>query len=128
MSDPTNPNMLLEEIRKSMTEMQQQMQTTYLGLENMEITGEFEGITITITCTYKFVNIHIDPKAMQGGLKEFTHRIREAWSRACESVQKATQNKTMELLQNMQIPDEIRNMSADQQFLGEDDEKRRSGG
>lgn len=118
-------DMLLNEIRQSMTDMQQQMQSTYTGLENIEVKGESDGVVVTITCTYKFVDIDIQPKAMQGGLKEFKYRIREAWKKACDEVQKTTQSKTMELLQGMQIPDEIRNMSADPAtMLGSDDDKR----
>lgn len=106
-------DMLLDEIRKSMMDMQQQMQSTYMGLENIEVSGEADGVIIKITCTYKFLDIDIQPKAMQGGLKEFKYRIREAWKNACDEVQKTTQAKTMELLQGMQIPEEIRKMSAD---------------
>ncbi|OGO90113.1 MAG: hypothetical protein A3F10_07075 [Coxiella sp. RIFCSPHIGHO2_12_FULL_42_15] len=114
-------DMLLDEIRKSMMDMQQQMQSTYMGLENIEVAGEADGVIIKITCTYKFVDIDIQPKAMQGGLKEFKYRIREAWKRACDEVQKTTQAKTMELLQGMQIPEEIRNMSIEQTKQDDDD-------
>ncbi len=112
-------NMLLDEIRQSMTDMQTQMQSTYTGLETIEASGESDGVKVTITCTYKFVDIDIQPKAMQGGLKEFKYRIREAWKKACDEVQKTTQSKTMELLQNMQIPEEIRDMSIEAPKDGE---------
>lgn len=115
-------DMLLNEIRKSMMDMQQQMQSTYTGLENLEVSGEADGVTIKITCTYKFIDIDIQPKAMQGGLKEFKYRIREAWKRACDAVQKTTQSKTMELLQGMQIPEEIRSMSIDQTTQRDEDD------
>ena len=85
-------NMLLDEIRQSMTDMQTQMQSTYTGLETIEASGESDGVKVTITCTYKFVDIDIQPKAMQGGLKEFKYRIREAWKKACDEVQKTTQS------------------------------------
>jgi DNA-binding protein YbaB len=107
-------NMLLDEIQNSMSAMQQQMQSTYAGLEGLEVKGAADGVEVTITCTYKFVDIDIQPKAMQGGLKEFKYRIREAWKAACDEVQKTTQAKTMELLQGMQIPEEIRNLSVEQ--------------
>ena len=121
-------NALLDEIQRSMADMQQQMQSTYVGLENIEVTGEADGITITITCTYKFVDIDIQPKAMQGGIKEFKYRIREAWKKACDEVQKTTQAKTMELLQGMQIPDEIRNMSIEESKDGDGGETGAAGG
>lgn len=107
-------NDLIREIQQSMELMQKEMQSTYVNLEKEEVTGEAEGILITISCTYKFIDIDIQPKAMQGGLKEFKYRIREAWKKACDGVQKTTQSKTMELLQGMQIPEEIRKMSVDQ--------------
>lgn len=109
MSD-TNPlaNFDLGDIQKNMEKMQQQMQSTYGNLESIEIRGESGGITITITCTYKFVDIDIQPSAMQGGMKVFKENIREAWNKACEAAQKTTQSKTMELLKTMNVPDDLR--------------------
>lgn len=104
-------NEILDKIKSSMTDMQKQMQSTYQGLEGVEVTGKSEGVELTMTCTYKPVNLDIQPQAMQGGIKEFTHRVFQALRNACEQIQKMTQNKTMELLQGMNIPDEIRNIS-----------------
>lgn len=101
---------LLDDIRKSMAEMQEQMQSTYMGLENLEVTGEHGGVTIKLTCTYKLSDIKIQPTALQGGLNDFTDRLRKAWEMACDEVQKATQNQTMELMKQLQIPDDIRNL------------------
>ncbi len=102
---------LLDEIRKSMAEMQEHMQATYTGLENLEAAGNFDGVTIKLTCTYKLMDIAIEPRAMQGGIKDFTHRLRKAWEAALEEVQRATQAQTMELMKQLQIPDEIRSLS-----------------
>lgn len=118
-------DLLLDEIRKSMTEMQEQMQSTYMGLENLEVVGEFDGVTIKLTCTYKLTDIGIQPKAMQGGLKDFTHRLRKAWEEACDAVQKATQNKTMDLMKHLQIPEDLRNISLGKN--NEDDDQGRIG-
>ena len=101
---------LLDEIRKSMAEMQEHMQSTYMGLETLEVAGNFDGVTIKMTCTYKLNDIAIEPRAMQGGIKDFTHRLRKAWEAALEEVQRATQNQTMELMKQLQIPDEIRSL------------------
>jgi len=115
MSEQNNlQNHLLEQIQKSMADMQQQMQNTYTGLQNVHAKGEYEGVTILLSCTYSLIDIDFLPQAMKGGATEFKHRLRQAWSIACEEVQKMTQAKTMELLQGMNIPEEIRNMSMGQ--------------
>lgn len=101
---------LLEQFQNSMQNMQNQMQTTYQALEKMPVTGESGGVTITLSCTYKFIDIDIQPKAMQGGLKDFVYHIRQAWTLACDKIQKTTQGKTMELLEAVDIPDSIRKM------------------
>ena len=60
--------------------------------------------------------------ALSGGVREFKWRVREAWKDLSEKIQKTTQSKTMELLQTMQIPDEIKNISApaEQPIIQED--------
>lgn len=113
---------LLDEIKSSIASMQSQMQDTYANLANIKLVGESHDKTvrITMTATYSFEDIEFDERALQGGIKEFRWRIREAWKNLSEEIQKTTQNKTMELLQGMQIPEEIRGISSD----GEDDGTR----
>ena len=106
-------NRLLDDIKNSIVDMQQQMQSTYSNLADMKLTGESHDKTvkITMTATYGFEDIEFDERALRGGVKEFKWRIREAWKNLSEAIQKATQAKTMELLQSMRIPDDIRNMT-----------------
>lgn len=108
---------LLSEIKDSILNMQMQMQNTYQNLADIKVTGESSDRTvkITLTGTYAFEDIDFSEKALQGGVKEFKSRIREAWKAAVDQVQEATQSKTVELLQQMQIPEEIRNMSMEDQ-------------
>src|SRR3990167_6922654 len=116
---------LLSNIKNSILDMQTQMQTTYQNLADIKVSGESSDKTvkITMTATYGFEDIDFNEKALQGGVKEFKLRIREAWQNVVEKIQQATQAKTMELLQQMQIPEEIKNLSipADQQAIGHDD-------
>ena len=108
---------LLKEIKDSIFNMQSQMQSTYENLAKITVTGESHDKTvkITLTGTYAFQDIDFSEKALQGGVKEFKARIKEAWAVAVEQVQQATQSKTVELLQQMQIPEEIKNMSMEEQ-------------
>ena len=125
-----NPDDLLSNIKNSIVDMQSQMQSTYQNLADIILSGESSDKTvkITMTATYGFQDIEFNEKALQGGVKEFKLRIRESWENLVKKIQETTQAKTMELLRQMQIPDEIRNMSMpEQQALGtdkkEDEEK-----
>lgn len=104
---------LLDDIKSSIEEMQNQMQDTYSGLSDLRIEGESHDKTVKIvmTATYSFEDIEFDERALAGGVKEFKWRVREAWKDLSEKIQQATQAKTMELLQGMQIPDEIKGIS-----------------
>lgn len=117
---------LLSDIKNSIMDMQTQMQSTYQNLADIKVSGESSDKTvkITMTATYGFEDIDFNDKALQGGVKEFKLRIREAWKSVVEKIQEATQAKTLELLQQMHIPDEIKNLSVtpDQQAIGHDDE------
>ena len=64
-----------------------------------------------MTATYTFEDIEFDAAALAGGIQEFKWRVREAWKDLSEKIQQTTQSKTMELLQSMQIPDEIKGIS-----------------
>lgn len=111
---PTSTD-LLDEIKSSIAEMQQHMQKTYSNLSDLKLSGESSDKTIKIvmSATYQFEDIEFDERAFQGGIKEFKWRLREAWKALSENIQKTTQEKTIELLQGMQIPQDIRNLSVD---------------
>ena len=106
---------LLQNIQSSIKGMQAQMQNTYSSLADIKITGSSKdsSVTITMTATYTFEDIEFDEKAMAGGIKEFKWRIREAWKDLSEKIQQTTQSKTVELLQGMDIPEEIRSIPAE---------------
>ena len=108
-------NKLLDDIKSSIMDMQSQMQNTYMNLADIKITGESHDKTvrITMTATYTFEDIEFDAAALAGGIQEFKWRVREAWKDLSEKIQQTTQSKTMELLQSMQIPDEIKGISTD---------------
>ena len=106
-------NKLLDDIKTSIMDLQSQMQNTYMNLADIKITGESHDKTvrITMTATYTFEDIEFDAAALAGGIQEFKWRVREAWKDLSEKIQQTTQSKTMELLQSMQIPDEIKGIS-----------------
>lgn len=108
---------LLDEIKSSIMDMQTQMQSTYADLSKIKLVGESHDKTVKIvmTATYGFEDIEFDESALKGGLKEFRWRVREAWKNLSEEIQKTTQSKTVELLQGMQIPEDIKNISADEE-------------
>ncbi len=111
---------LLQDIRSSMEGMQTQMQDTYQGLEGLEVSAKSldETVIVKMSGTGKFVDIDFTENALQGGMKEFKWRLREAFKTATEEVQKVTQEKTMELLNGMQIPDEIKNLNVNEEEQG----------
>lgn len=124
MTDKKDENQLLSEIQNSIMDMQNHMQSTYQNLADIKVSGESadKTVKITMTATYTFVDIDFNEKALQGGVKEFKLRIRESWENVVKKIQETTQAKTIELLQQMQIPEEIRNLSApaDQKAIGTD--------
>lgn len=109
-------NPLLDNIKDSIQGMQSQMKDTYARMAETMVTGvsHDESVKVKLTATYELVDIDMGEGALEGGLREFKYRMREAWKDACEKVQKATQQNTLELLQSMKIPDEIKNISADE--------------
>lgn len=113
MSNPDNK--LLDEIKQSIMGMQNQMQSTYSDLGDIILEGaSTDGtVKITMSATYVFQDIEFDEKALEGGVKEFKWRIREAWKNLAESIQKTTQEQTVQLLQGMDIPEDIRNITAE---------------
>jgi DNA-binding protein YbaB len=117
---------LLSDIQNSIQEMQSQMQNTYQNLSSVKVFGESvdKTVRITMTATYTFVDIEFNDKALQGGVSAFKTRIRESWEDVVKKIQEATQAKTMELLQQMQIPDEIRNLSLPSDQKTDDEETK----
>jgi len=105
-------NELLDKIQSSIEGMQDRMKDTYGKLRDEKISGKSmdETVEVILTATYDFGDIIFTEKALEGGVKEFKWRIREAFKAAMEAVQKVTQAQTLELLQGMDIPDEIKNM------------------
>jgi len=110
MSDKPEKD-LLSDIKNSIMDMQSHMQSTYSDLANIKLTGESHDklVKIIMSATYAFEDIEIDPRALDD-IKEFKWRVREAWKELSEKIQQTTQNKTLELLQGMHIPDEIKNI------------------
>ena len=104
---------LAKNIKDSIQGMQESMQSTYAELGNIQIVGtsKDETVKVTMTATYVFVDIDFNESALQGGVREFKRRIKEAWENLSERIQETTQSRTMELLQGMDIPDEIRNIA-----------------
>ena len=114
-------NSLLSEIKNSIVAMQQQMQDTYARLGETKVSGKShdELIEIIMTATYQFEDIKINPRAFADAngkfsQKEFEWRLREAWKDLSEKIQKTTQSKTVELLQSMNIPEDIKNISLEE--------------
>lgn len=114
-------NSLLAEIKNSIVAMQQQMQDTYARLGETKVSGKSNDgyVEIIMTATYQFEDIKINPRAFGDAAgkfsqKEFEYRLREAWKDLSEKIQKTTQSKTVELLQSMNIPDDIKNISLEE--------------
>lgn len=118
---------LLDEIKSSIMEMQTQMQSAYADMSSIKLIGEShdKSVKIIMTATYTFEDIEFGEKALQGGLREFRWRVREAWKDLSEKIQKTTQSKTMELLQGMPIPEDIKNLGADVDEDGDEGETGR---
>ncbi len=112
-------NSLLAEIKNSILAMQNKMKEAYDHLGGLKISGKSKcgKIEIIMTATYEFEDIKISPHAFADETtgkfspKQFEVRLREAWKNLSDSIRTTTQNKTMELLQNMDIPPDIRKLS-----------------
>lgn len=104
---------LLKNIQGSMGALQERMQQTYQTLTETLIEGQSldASVRIKMTATYTFEDIEFDRSALADGMKEFKWRIREAFRDVIKNIQENTQKQTMELLQNMEIPEEIRAIS-----------------
>ena len=105
---------LLSDIKSSIANMQTSMQDTYAELSDTKMTGKSKDDTVEITmfANYTFGDIDFKEDALKGGVKEFKWRIREAWQDVTEQIQQATQEKTMALLQGMDVPPEIQGIAS----------------
>lgn len=110
---------LIDDIKSSIGSMQERMQSTFQQLSNTQLTGTSADGTVTVimTATYEFVDIKFDEKALFGGLDKLKQRIREAWEDLSSKIKDTTQSQTSSLLQNMEVPEEIRNMQQQQAQL-----------
>ena len=113
MKNNNDSNELLNGIQESVKDMQKQMELTYERLEKQIITGTSQDgtVEIDITATYSFGGIRFDKEALNGGIDSFKTRIEEAWTIACTKVQETTQSQTVELLQSMDLPKELQEIS-----------------
>jgi DNA-binding protein YbaB len=113
---------LLSEIKNSIMAMQQQMQNTYAQLGETEVNGKSRDglVEIVMTATYQFKDINFTQRALgdangKYSLNDFKERIKEAWRDLSDKIQKTTQNKTIELLQGMNIPEDIKKISLEEE-------------
>ena len=111
MPQPT-PEMM-EDFKTNLENMQREMQATYSGLADKHMSGTSDDrlLTIEMTATYQLVNWGFDERALQGGMQEFKNRLSQAWLDLNGKIQGATQDETMKLLNNMPIPDEMKQMN-----------------
>src|SRR3989339_1550052 len=111
---------LLHDIQSSITSMQTQFKSAYEQLSNEIISGESldKTVKVSMTATYTFHDIEFDERALQGGVKEFKWRIKEAMKDLFDKVQKLTQDRTLSMLQSMPIPQEIKDLP-----ISKDDEE-----
>ena len=107
---------LISNIQDSVKQMQGKMTETYKSLSEKQEEGYSadKKVKLIMYADYQLRDIEFGKEALEGGVKEFKLRIHEAWKDVLAKIQKATQEKTMELLQNMQIPEEMQNLSIDE--------------
>jgi len=108
MSSPSEQD-LINQIKNSISGMQDQMKNTYQQLSSEDVVGKSGEtpeafVQIVLKANYEFVDILFDKNALQGGVGEFKFRIKTAFNDAIQQVQKITQEKTMQLLQGMNVP------------------------
>ncbi len=110
--NPEEQNML-EELKKSMGDMQTNLESAYKEMEEKELQGKSHDGTVTIlmTATYKFVDIQFDERALKGGVKEFKWRIREAWKNLTETITSTTQEQVMDMFKDIQVPESLQDLA-----------------
>ena len=118
MPDNKNTNdkgELLNKIQDSIVNMQGQFKKAYEQLSHEMITGESKDKTmkIIITATQQFRDCEMVQEALVGGFTAFRARLKEAMEDLFEKLTKTTQSRTLSMLQNMPIPDEIKDLPID---------------
>ena len=105
---------LLDDIKQSISTMQERMQHTYSELNSLNLEGiSADGkVTLIMTATYQFVDLQFDEDALFGGIDKLKQRIKEAWEDLSNKIKNTTQSQTASLLQDMDIPNEISEMEA----------------
>jgi DNA-binding protein YbaB len=116
---------LVDQIKNSISGMQDQMKDTYQQLSSEDVVGKSNEtpnplVKVVLKANYEFVDLSFDKNALEGGVQEFKFRIKTAFNDAIAQVQKITQEKTMQLLQGMNIPPHL------QQGLNNKDDEDKS--
>jgi DNA-binding protein YbaB len=111
MSSPSEKD-LIDQIKNSISGMQDQMKQTYQQLSSEDVIGKSSEtptpyVEVVLKANYEFVDLAFDKNALQGGVTEFKHRIKTAFNDAIGQVQKITQERTMQLLQGMNVPQNL---------------------
>jgi len=116
-----NEDNILEELKKSMGDMQSSLEGAYKQMEEKELQGKSHDgtVTITMTATYKFVDIDFDERALKGGVKEFKWRIREAWKNLTETITSTTQEQVMDMFKDIPIPESLQDLTGQDDGDGE---------
>ncbi|OGT67656.1 MAG: hypothetical protein A3J38_01485 [Gammaproteobacteria bacterium RIFCSPHIGHO2_12_FULL_45_9] len=111
---------LLNDIKGSIMQMQDHMKTAYEKLSQEIVTGSSPdgSVKIMLTATNEFKDIEISKDAVQGGFVEFKERVKAAFQDVTKRLQETTQAKTLELLQGMPVPEDIRNLQLDDEDEG----------
>ena len=112
---------LIDQIKNSIAGMQDQMKNTYQQLSSSDVVGKSAEtpspfVQIILKANYEFVDIQFEKNALEGGVGEFKFRIKTAFNDAIKQIKKITQEKTMQLLQGMNMPPHL------QQSLGKNDD------
>ena len=116
MANEPSEKDLLNQIKGSISGMQDNMKDTYEKLSGEEVIGKSNEkpeplVKVIVKANYEFVDLRFDKEALQGGVNEFKHRIKIAWADAIKQVQEITQARTMELLKGMNIPTDLQGLT-----------------
>ena len=103
---------ILDKMQASFGDMQQHMKQTFDKLSSAQLEGFSEDRTVKVimTATYEYVDMELTEKALFGGLDKLKQRIAEAMRDVTQRVKDATQSQTASLLENVELPEELRNL------------------
>lgn len=103
---------ILDKMQASFGDMQQHMKQTFDKLSSTQLEGFSEDRTVKVimTATYEYVDMELTEKALFGGLDKLKQRIAEAMRDVTQRVKDATQSQTASLLENVELPEELRNL------------------